>query len=373
MLRSTLAACLVTALALVSLAPRARAQDEVSYLDASRKTAKVYGVIQAESPSEIVIQPHSGTNRVQHISASDVLDVRYHVPTVHRLELQSAINSESAAEAETRQDSRRKLLAAALRKYQELSTGLNAEESAKRHIEFKVARLMALAADLDAAAAPRAIDQLAGFIRAHPDSWQLGASAFLRARLQLAQGDVAGAQKTYEDLAGRSSVAAETARAAQVRVIQLEVRGKHYEAAAAHIAKLSRVLKPDDAQAQRLQVLLAVCTAANGKLTEAIESLQRLIGTISDSAARAEAYNALGDCYRLAGKPADARWPYLAVDVLCHQDADEHARALYALVQVFHDLKDDARSAQFREQLQKDGRLSGTEYQRLLERTGENR
>lgn len=357
---------IVVAAGLAAAVPAARGQDEVSYLDRARKEATIYGEVQSESPSRIVILPRQ-QNAPKEIAVADLIDVHYYVATAHRLELQSAINSEKAAEAEVKPDFRRKLLRIALGKYHDLARDLR-EAEAKRHAEFKAAKLMALEADIDPASAPAAIDQLGQFIRANPESWQLPAAATLRARQQLSQGDTRGAQQTYEDLASRQNIAPETARAAKVRVLQLVVRAKKYDEAEAKIAELMRGQKADDLQTQRLQVLSSLCKAARGKPEEAIASLQSLVRKISDPAAKAEAYNALGDCYRELHKPAEARWPYLTVDVLYRQDRDEHARALYELVAVFRELKDDTRAAQFRDELQKDGRLIGTEYQRRLDR-----
>jgi tetratricopeptide (TPR) repeat protein len=353
------------AVALVIPAPLARAQDEVFYLDHSRKEAKVYGGIESENPRRIAVRPNQGTGTVE-IPAADVLDVHYQVPTLHKLELQSAINSEKEAEAEAGPDLRRKKIAVALAKYRDLSREL-ADERPKRHAEFKIAKLTGLESELDASISPKAIELLAVFQKAHPDSWQLGVCALLQARLELAQGDVAAAQKTYEQLARRRTISPEMALAALVRVVQLDVRTKHYTEAEKRIAELSRGLKLDDVQAQRLQVALMTCRAAQGQVAAAIQALQASIAGIRDPQAKAETCNALGDCYRLAGKPEEARWPYLSVDVLYRQDPDEHARALYGLYKVFQELKDDSRARETRERLQMDARLMGTEYRRRLD------
>jgi len=53
------------------------------------------------------------------------------------------------------------------------------------------------------------------------------------------------------------------------------------------------------------------------------------------------------------------------VDVIYHQNREEHAKALYYLYKVSKEMKDDTRANQFLDVLEQDKDLAGTEYQRL--------
>jgi tetratricopeptide (TPR) repeat protein len=111
---------------------------------------------------------------------------------------------------------------------------------------------------------------------------------------------------------------------------------------------------------------VAECRALAGHVDEAITSLESLISRVPDPELKARVYNALGDCQRRAKNPREALWDYLWVDTIYHQNPEEHARALYHLSRLFHEFKDEARSAHFRDRLATDPHFLGLEFQRRL-------
>jgi hypothetical protein len=71
---------------------------------------------------------------------------------------------------------------------------------------------------------------------------------------------------------------------------------------------------------------------------------------------KALAYNALGDCYRLNNRPREALWPYLWVDVIYHQDRQEHLKAMADLAKLFAEQGDTARAKEYRDKLKREAR-----------------
>jgi hypothetical protein len=356
-----LSVCLVAS----AFAGRAPADDEIIWsVTTTKKEMRTIGAIQSETPNEIVIKP-SGETAANVIPVGKIVDVVYQVPVLVRQEYRGALNREAAAQRTAKQEERRRELASALQRYRELLPKLS-EERAKRHVEFKIAKLHALQSGNDPAELPLALDHLSRFKNGHPQGWQLSACADLLANLQLARQDWTAAQKTFEDLAATSNLSAETRQACELKVARIQMRAGKYTQAQRKLSDLAKVVAPDSAQGLRLQIALAECRAAAGASDEAARLLEHLIAKIADPDLKAAAYNALGDCHRDAKKPREALWDYLWVDVVYPQDPQEHARALYHLSRLFQSFKDETRAKQFRDQLEKDPQFAGLEYQRRL-------
>src|SRR5207244_11984065 len=112
----------------------------------------------------------------------------------------------------------------------------------------------------------------------------------------------------------------------------------------------------NDAQAARFSIYQAKRAGASGKLAEAVARLENIIAKTADKDLKALAYNALGDCYRLNGKPKEALWPYLWVDVIYHQDRQEHARAMAELAKLFEEQGDAARAKEYKDKIKREAR-----------------
>jgi thioredoxin-like negative regulator of GroEL len=350
--------------ALVIGAPAARAQDEITYYDrAMKKEAKATGAIQSENPGEIVIKPATGVGS-KNIPAIDVLDVFYNVPQRHKLDYRSAINREGAAEKATKEADRKKELGAALTKYQDLLGNLT-DAKVKRHLQFKIAKVMALQAEEEGSGVEAAVDKLRLFLQENRQCWQVTQCSELLARFQIKRKDWEGAQKTYEDLAATMDISGEIKLEAELKAAQMMVRAKKFSNAQKKLDGLVKEVAPDSPQAVRLQMSQAEIMSAEGKTDVAVKKLEGILAQATDPDLKALAYNTLGDCYQDARRNKDALYSYLWVDVIYHQNRQEHARAVYHLAKLFKELKDDKRAQQYREKLEST-LFAGSEYQKML-------
>src|SRR5439155_10400235 len=124
-------------------------------------------------------------------------------------------------------------------------------------------------------------------------------------------GDLAGARKTYEDLAATANLAPEVRQDCELQIVDLLLDNKKFAEAQARVQSQLKSVPPTDARAARATVYLAKCLGATGKLGEAVAQLENIIAKTTDKDLKALAYNALGDCYRWNQKPREALWPYL--------------------------------------------------------------
>jgi hypothetical protein len=356
---------ILTSWVALGLAAPALAQDEVIISDPkTKKETRLLGTIQTESPGQITVRLAAG-GRPRTLPVAEVLDVVYDVPILIKQEYRAAVNAEGRAEKGIRHEDRRKELALALRRYQDLQAKIT-EVKAKRHLEFKIAKLLALKAVDDPAEAAAAGERLVQFRKDYPQAWQTVAAAELLAHLQMEKNDWEAARKTYEDLAGTPNLSEEERLGAELQAAQVLVRARRFSEAQKKIESLEKSVPADSPQAVRLQLSLAECQAAAGKADPAAQKVEALLDKLTDPGLKGLAYNALGDCHRLAKKPKEALWDYLWVDVVYNQDRTEHAKALYYLSQLFKELRDEPRSKQYRERLEKDQRFAGTEYQKQI-------
>ena len=110
------------------------------------------------------------------------------------------------------------------------------------------------------------------------------------------------------------------------------------------------VRKASVAKDAPLQTFLDICLVQSqigqNNLTQAELQLLGVLKVATDPTQRAVAHNLLGDYWLQKGKPEDAFWHYLRVDVLYHQDREEHAKALYQLSKLFDKPKSDLSRAE---------------------------
>ena len=342
----------------------ARADDRVRFIDrATKKDTTLSGTILSETPGGLKIKPAIGSSH--EIAASDLLEVDYTVPGRVILDYRTATSNDKAAESATKDDERKKARDIALAAYKKVLPEM-ADAKSKRNIEFRIARLLARQAEDEPSQVQTAIDQLSAFTKAYPDSWQISLAAKSLAQLQVSNKDYAGAQQTYQDLAKIPGIGDEIQQESQIKSAEMMVRSKKYASAEALLTNLTRKLKPDDPQAVRLRIALAECQGAKGQVDQAVQTLEGIIAQPVAGELKAAAYNTLGDCYQAQGKPKEALWNYLYVDVIYHQNREEHAKALYHLYRIFKQQGDEAKAQQFRDRLEKDKQFAGLEYQKLL-------
>src|SRR5262249_24581297 len=210
-----------------------------------------------------------------------------------------------------------------------------------------------------------AIDELTKFMKENNDAWQTTQAGELLGHALDAKGDQAAATKLYEDLSGRADLPPESKQKFDVLSLQGLMRGDKAarDKAETKLNALAKSLPAGDPQLPRVQVYLAECWLAGGKAPEAEAKLQELIKGSGDDAVKGLARNALGDCYRTAGKHEEAFWQDLWVDVVYNQDPAEEAKALYWLSKLFLEVRSDsARAAQCRDRLLNSKEYAGLEY-----------
>jgi tetratricopeptide (TPR) repeat protein len=334
-----------------------QAEDAVRYLD--RKTMKETilstGNVVEESPTLVVYRPAGAASK--EIPAPDIIDITYEVPGSVRLVYRSALADErKLADPAAKDEERKKASNDALKSYQEVLARLAGEKGrfAERHVHYKIARLQARQALDDPAQVEEAIVSLVKFKKEHPDGWQIVPCARLLAQLYLIKGDIQGARKVYEELAATPNIPKEVREDCDLRIIETLILAKQFAEAQSRVQALRKTAPANDPQAARLLVYEAECLGASGKLPEAVAQLEDIIGKTSDKDLKALAYNSLGDCYRLNGRPREALWPYLWVDVIYHQDRHEHAKAMTELAKLFTEQGDTARAKEYRDKLKRE-------------------
>src|SRR5262249_32988022 len=137
------------------------------------------------------------------IPAGDVLDVVYDSLRQAKLDYTSAVGKERTAfAAATREADRKKALGDAAAGYKDaLKAAPAGAAAARRHLQFRLAMLLARQADDEPAQLEPAIKELKDFKDKYAESWQIVPGARALARLQVKNKQVEEARKTYEDLA----------------------------------------------------------------------------------------------------------------------------------------------------------------------------
>jgi hypothetical protein len=359
---------LFTGLCLVSLvfAGPASAQDEVRYRKGQKEeTAK--GTIEKESVATITVKFGGAAGRKEEIPSVDVLDVVYKVDGGLVLDYRKPFNKEEAAFKPTvKEDERKQMIKEALKEYADLVPKFADKKLVQRNLEYRIARLLAKAAEDDPSQVEPAIDALNKFKTDNADSWQLLPAAKLLAGLREQTGNIDAAQKIYEELAGNEALPKETREEFSLSEVRLLIRGNKHADALKKLKDLGSSFGADDPRKAKLDVYVAACTAVVGKASEAEKQLKDLIGGKADNETKALACNALGDMHLRDGKSEDAFWDYLWVDVLYNQDREEHAKALFQLSKLFMTVKKDATRAEHcLDRLVNEKEFAGSTYQKL--------
>jgi tetratricopeptide (TPR) repeat protein len=293
---------------------------------------RVRGQVQSESPSEVVVLLGATETKVP---ADQILSIRYDSQTAT---FQLAETRESAG-----------MLAEAADLFRKAASETAGKPFPHQAALFREAEALGQLALVEPDRIKDAKDRITQFIRTYPTSRHLGAAREALARLQLQAQDFAGAEATIADLAKLPRFGQ---RAAVLRTRLLAKQGKHSDA----IADLDRLISsaPKGSERQRAALLAKAESLAAMKQYKEAEDLVRQVIQASppeDAAAQAPAYNTLGDCLRAANRPRDALIAYLHTDLLYSKDKEEHSRALYEIAGLFRQLKQDARADEFAQRL----------------------
>jgi tetratricopeptide (TPR) repeat protein len=342
--------------------------DKVEYRDPkTQKNTSRTGTIAEENVAKVTLLSGANKTKVE-IPTSEIIDVVYDGEPG---ELLAGRNAEKNRDHE-------KALAA----YQEALKKVPASnKTLHAHVQFKVLKLKAQAAETGAGAARGpVIDELRKFRTAYPEARQTLECLDLLSRLLTAEGqpvqEVVDAFKALRTKYADSKEIAARCDLFETQALITEGENllktneddakKKYAAAQ---AKLQAMLAgADKSTALEIRVVLAVCRSIQGQLLEAVKELDELLKEASNDHTRATIHLGRGDCYRLTKQYRDAQWDYLWVDVIYNQDREQQAKALYCLSEVFAALGDNNKAKECKERLMTDPRLKDSQFQRLAAR-----
>lgn len=211
----------------------------------------------------------------------------------------------------------------------------------------------ALAAGENLAAGEKAVSE---FLSKQPRSLHFYAMQELLGDLLATQGKQSEAAAAYGALdTGPPAIAV---RAATLKADLLFLQGKYAEAqqeyeSAAKSASLIGSLS-GERSAWQADLGRARCLTRQGKPGEAITVVTNLLtATDRDSASLAKAYNVLGNAQRAAsGDTRDALISFLTVDLVHHDEPDDHAEALFNLVELWEKANHPERAREARQALE---------------------
>lgn len=225
--------------------------------------------------------------------------------------------------------------AGALRDLKQVDVAAITRDEVKADLQFYLAfssgRLALTEGGDKAAASAKMLD----FARQHRDTYHFFDSAELLGDLATAAGRFEDATRYYQAIAAKAPWPEYVIRA-QVLEAQAQLANQDYTTALQlfESAKNADVDTPEARRQRRFAVIgEAICLAETGSVTEARETLTRLIedNDPQDAELFGRAYNALGRCHLKAEQPQEALFAYLHVDVLFYGDPETHAEALYNL------------------------------------------
>ncbi|MFO0927022.1 MAG: tetratricopeptide repeat protein [Gemmataceae bacterium] len=347
-----------------------RGQDAVLYTDrATKKEARYTGTIEDESPAGIKIKVKEGKETVTRaVPTPDIVSVQYQTKDIDKLTFRAPFAKEERGLKAATPKERTKLLTEALDGFTKLESQLASQPQVRRYVQFKVAELTAHLAQDDPTRADSAIKLLTDFKTAHPTSWQLFPALKTLARLLEDTGRSDDARKAYEELTDLPDAPADLKLESGVLVARLLLRGGKYADAQKRLEKLMTSLSRESPFAPFVRAYLVESQMGQDNLGQAVQELTDVIRTTSDPRAKAVAYNLLGDFYRKKGDLESAFWQYLRTDAMYNEDAEEQAKALFFLANLFDKVKKDPlRGKECLGRLQEQ-RFAGTAYQRQAAR-----
>jgi tetratricopeptide (TPR) repeat protein len=197
--------------------------------------------------------------------------------------------------------------------------------------------------------------EMIAFVNNHKDSYHWLKANEIVGDLLVANGSFAAAE-TYYAKVGEVPWPDYKMRAGVAIGRALLAQKKYPEALKSFEGVLAINADDDLAQAQRTAATLgkARVLAAENKPEEAVKLAEGALAKIrlEQTALMAQAYNVLGTAQRAAGRPKDALFAFLRVDLLYAAVPEAHAEALFNLSQLWGDLQRPDRAAQARQTLQ---------------------
>ena len=340
----------IAVLVMVSATVPALAANRVEYRDRTAKDGKPVSVtceIISESIAGLKLKLPTGATK--DVPATDIVEVVYDTAGQAKLTYEEALRNEKrSAEA-------------GIESYAKLAKLIDPKSPLARHIQFRTAALMTqqageVSSERAKAVGAEAVKALRQFLADHSNAWQATAATRLLANVLLDGGDAAGAQAAYQKLLTTPDLSAEAKAEIDFQMIDLLLRAKDYAAVETRVRNATKNLPAGSPMKIRADVMLLGCPALTdaNKLADVAAKLQAVIDEKGrDPAAKAAAYNTLGDCQLAAGRKREALWSYLYVDVVFYQDKDEHLKAMDRLARLFEELKEDNRALYYKDKLRR--------------------
>jgi hypothetical protein len=333
-----------------------RAQDEVQFYDqASKSIVTVQANIEQESGAGLRLRTSTRSEPFD-VRASDLVDVVYSVPGSLKLILARARNEEKKAQAPgAARLERLQAIAQAIKEYEDLlhQGQLSTLKSARRHWQFRVARLRAHAASEDPGTRKKALAACSDFLR-DTDSWQSAAATRLLASCLAEAGDFEALAQVARQAINRKGLAPASKREQTREFVLWDCLGKNVRQASASLATLRAETPPGGSEMFRLQALEAFRDAADDKPEKALGQLENLDKQAKELGDSGFLWLLRGFCESYAGRDDQALWAFLRVDQLYGQDRVSCSRAVAQLVKLFEQRSDWAKAAVYRAKLWRD-------------------
>lgn len=302
--------------------------DEVALVpDAALKPpgGRYRGQIQAETPTDVTILVGSNPQKVPLNQIDSITYDGQSANYVRGNSLASGGDFAAAAEA-----------------YQKAAGETAGKPLAAQAAQFGRARSLAEIALADPSRRAEAITALTSFSTTYANGRHVVPALDYLARLQMHNNDFGPAGQTVAKLA---TIATSVDRSA-ILGAQLQARQGEHGAAVSALEKLAASAPEGSALRREAMLTRAESLAALKKFDEAEAEVRKVIAAApaEDVEVQAAAYNTLGDCLRVAGKPKDALLAYLHTDILYAKNKEEHPKALSQIVRLWRELKRDDRA-----------------------------
>jgi tetratricopeptide (TPR) repeat protein len=231
-----------------------------------------------------------------------------------------------------------------------------------------------------------AIAKLKDFKTNHSAGWQITSAGSLLAQLLVATRKYDEAETVYKNLAMLDLEKQDKGRF-ELLAAQVSMRPGNYKKALERFDAIIDKLPKGSVERMRAQVSQCLCgaemklaalpkdadlKAKKAAIADAVAKLNAVLNeNKTNKELRALAYNALGHCNYVADQYKEALWNFLRVDVVYHQNKDDHAQALYYLGKLFKTLGDKEHANECQAKLGSK-LFAGTDYQRrMLKEKGE--
>jgi tetratricopeptide (TPR) repeat protein len=329
--------------------------DRVEFFDAARgQRVTRLGRIKSEDAARLVLSPGIGADLT--IPGPAIIDVQYDGLTVEWLAARNSERQRQWEAAQSQYEAALKLWPAG-------------PSLARRHLEFKIVEMQVLRAET--AAPPQraaAREALRSWMLAHGPARQMPRAVELLWRLEWQDGGVGeGTLAVMRQVAEKARGDLELTLLCrwldlrwQVRMIdplwgvparRSELRQRLGELAAP-LAALRQQVPVSASHATELTAWLSVCLAAQGDITTAHRLLDEAVIQEGKATHRLGVlYLGRGLVLRLAGRPGEAIWPLLYVDVVYPGDPETHALALFHLAGVLAEAGNRRQARTYRERL----------------------